>query len=170
MLALQKRELNYSSLFVPAVGYVLGWLKGVVMELLEQDGDSYKFKLADRRIVRLDVEYSEGVKIYAIDGKREEKIGELNFSATEEDYGAWAKSVYKLTHAFLEGKGGAYKRNGIATKAFELFCDCHAEAEINLPIDDGMRHADGSHVTSEGCAFIGSLRRKFGGCKGFVIS
>lgn len=147
---------------MPAVGHIGGWLEGVVMELLEQDGDPYKFKLADKRIVRFDVEYSEGVKIYALVNGEEEKIGELSFSESEVDCGIYTGFVYKLTHAFLEGRGGAYKRNGIATKAFELFCECHPDAEIDLPVDDGMRHDDGSHMTSEGLAFINSLRRKFG--------
>ena len=133
------------------------------MELLEQDGDFFTFKLADNRIIKLYVGYAEGVKMYAIDGKREEKIGELIFSEIEVDCGTGSGFIYKLTHAFLEGRNGAYKRNGIATKAFELFCDFHAEAEINLPVNDGMRHADGSHMTSEGLAFIDSLRRKFEG-------
>jgi len=79
----------------------------------------------------------------------------------EEDCGPMTEQVYKLTHAFLEGRGGYYQGHGICTEAFKLFYEMYGDSRFEFPENDGLKHDDGSHMTSEGLAFVESLKRKF---------
>lgn len=64
-----------------------------------------------------------------------------------------------MTTALIEGESGRFKRQGLGTEAVRFFICCTGY-EIELPENDGIRKSDGNHLTSDGVAFVDSLRRK----------
>jgi len=129
-----------------------------MLKLITDDNDSRIFQLKSGEQIKICADEC-GVKIFEV--KSGDKIGELIFRMWEDGNSYITEQVYKLTHAFLEGKRGYYKRQGIATEAFKLFYNLHDDSRFELPEDDGQKHDDGSHMTSDGLAFVESLRRKF---------
>jgi hypothetical protein len=129
-----------------------------MLKLIKSDNDSRIFQLQSGEQVKICAD-DYNVKIYEMDSGDE--IGELSFRMWEEDYGPMTVQVYKLTHAFLEGKGGYYQGHGIATEAFKLFHELHDDCRFEFPENNGIKHDDGSHMTSEGLSFVESLKRKF---------
>lgn len=129
-----------------------------MLTLVKNDSDSRVFQLPSGEQVQLSLNES-GVNIYEL--RSNDKIGELSFRMWEEDYGPSTVQVYKLTHAFLEGKDGYYQGKGIGTAAFEFFYEIYGDSRFQFPENDGLKHDDGSHMTSSGFAFVESLKRKF---------
>lgn len=93
----------------------------------------------------------DSVAVYA----GSEEVGRLSFRQIEEP----GETYYHLTHAFIEGRGGAYKRQGIGTEAIRLFRDCTG-GPITFSEDDGIQREDGSHLTGDAPEFVNSLKKK----------
>jgi hypothetical protein len=84
-------------------------------------------------------------------------IGRFEFSFIE---GAGHGDDYlKLTHAFLEGCDGRFKRVGIGESILRT-----ARHLWGYPIvaeeDDGIRKSDGSHLTGDAPGFVRAMKRK----------
>ena len=89
-----------------------------------------------------------------------EAVGEFNFALYEIPYGTdGEETIARLTHAFLEGHNGRYKRHGIGTAAVRFFISSTGYT-LDLPENDGLRKTDGSHLVDDGPAFVKSLREK----------
>ena len=97
-----------------------------------------------------------GVGIYV----KNVEVGRLSFRHYETDgFGNETIDVCRLTHAFLEGGDGIYKRHGVGTEAVRFYLQS-TDCQLELPENDGIRKEDGSHLVKDGPAFVASLIKK----------
>lgn len=88
------------------------------------------------------------------------KVGEISFRCYEQPVSPYEdQTIARLTHAFIEGEAGRYKGHGIGTEAIRFFLQCTGYT-LELPENDGIRKADGSHLVGDGPGFVESLRKK----------
>jgi hypothetical protein len=106
--------------------------------------------LASGEVVEIRFE-DDSVAVYA----GGEEVGRLSFRQIEEP----EDTYYHMTHAFIEGGGGAYKRQGIGTEAIRLFLECTG-GPITFSDDDGIQRDDGSHLTGDAPGFVASIKAK----------
>lgn len=98
----------------------------------------------------------ESVEIYFGDIK----IGALDFRSVEQPGpNGYDETMYKMTHAFLEGENARFASIGIGTEAFRFFKE-YTGANISFSDNDGITKTDGSHLSGNGAPFVESLKRK----------
>jgi hypothetical protein len=84
-------------------------------------------------------------------------IGSFEFSFIE---GAGHNDDYlKLTHAFLDGCDGNYKRLGIGESILRTVTK-YSGYPIVAEGDDGIRKPDGSHLTGDAPGFVSAMKEK----------
>ncbi|WP_306002462.1 MULTISPECIES: hypothetical protein [Brevundimonas] len=84
-----------------------------------------------------------------------ERIGALAFSLMEDPSGY----SLKLVHAFLDGMGGSYRRQGIGREMLRRMIEMTGMA-IFAAENDGQVQEDGSHLTGDAPAFVAKMRRE----------
>ncbi|SDF26979.1 hypothetical protein [Dyella sp. 333MFSha] len=85
---------------------------------------------------------------------QEEEIGHFEFAGAE---GPGGDMTWRLINMFLEGKGGAYKRQGIGSRAVRFFLWANSGDDFEITENEGIRKDDGSHLTEDGPAFMKHL-------------
>jgi hypothetical protein len=116
------------------------------LELVLTTGDRVKLHLGYDRVRVLD---SNGDEVGCIE------FGSSEYGDDEDD----AETVWRVTHMFIEGGGGKYKRQGIGTRAVKFFLWANAGDGFEITENDGLRRDDGSHLTGDGVPFMAHLGR-----------
>lgn len=119
------------------------------------DDATCELVLSTEDLLHLRFEENE-VGIYA----NGDKVGYLSFRCYEVPLSPYEdRTICRLTHAFLEGHDGRYRRHGVATQAVRFYLVCTGYY-LELPENDGIRKDDGSHLVNDGPGFVASLRDK----------
>ena len=119
------------------------------------DDETRQLVLDSGEIVELRFD-EDSVAIFAQD----EEVGRLSFRPYDVPVNKHQEETYfHLTYAFIEGRNGKFKRQGIGTEAFRLFRECTG-AEVTFSENDGIMRDDGSHLTGDAPRFVASLIAK----------
>ena len=121
------------------------------------DDETRRLVLTTGEILDLKFEMeNQSVRIYV----RNEEVGCISLRHYEiTDFGRATTEVCRLTHAFLEGSRGRYKRHGVGTEAVRFYIQA-TDCRLELPDDDGIKKDDGSYLVQDGPAFVASLKEK----------
>ncbi len=87
-----------------------------------------------------------------------ERVGAIEFLLIE-DLAAPDGYFLKMTHAFLEGAGGKYLRQGIGTECVRLMAEVSG-FPITTNDHDGTVQHDGSHLTGDAPFWVAKLRER----------
>jgi hypothetical protein len=127
-------------------------MKMSIVTRINKDDECRQIELATGEILQLRFD-ADCVSIYYAN----EEIGRLTFMLHDEPVSPGEdQTVARLTHAFLEGAGGRYKRQGVGTEAVRFFLECTGYI-LELPKNDGVQKEDGSHLVGDRPAFVASL-------------
>ena len=114
------------------------------------------FRLGDNRSVVITVnEFDYAVTV--TDAEDDSKlVGDMEFRLIE-GHGHGFPDELRLTRAYLDKSGSAYKRQGIGRRCLQLVREA-SELEITAAEDDGQRKDDGSHLTGDAPGFVARMR------------
>lgn len=110
-----------------------------------------EFVCRDGRVVSILIDEDTYEAVATVEGG--ERIGALAFSLIKDPSGY----SLKLVHAFLEGMGGGYRRQGIGREMLRRMIEMTGMA-IFAAVNDGQVQEDGSHLTGDGPAFVAKMR------------
>lgn len=104
------------------------------------------------------IDIDEDNYIATVTTRSGERIGAIEFLLIEQP--AAPDGYYlKMTHAFLEGVGGKYMRQGIGTECVRLMAKASG-FPITANENDGMVRQDGSHLTGDAPFWVAKLRER----------
>ena len=84
------------------------------------------------------------------------KIGEIQLSLVDDGLPGNPPSYY-LTWMYMDLKDNSYKHQGIAREALKFFKEFYG-LPITASYNDGLKKADGSHLTGDAPHFVSKMR------------
>ncbi len=125
------------------------------LKLLKDNGQAREYQLGDGRCVTIEISDDSIIKIK---DSYKNKIGEIELSSIDDELLGNSPS-YRLTWMYLDLKDNSYKHQGICREALKFFKEIYG-MPITASEHNGIRKADGSHLTGDAPYFVEKMRNE----------